>query len=278
MSEQSPNLDLPYIMPSQAQKHVTHNEAIRALDALVQLAVTSRDLQAPPADPIEGERYIVASDPTGGWSDHGGEIAAFQDGAWAFLAPRTGWLCYVGDEGLVAVFDGAQWTVLDMPIAAQDLQNLAGLGINASSDSVNRLAVSAAATLLNHEGAGHQLKINKNAAGDTASLLFQTAWSGRSEMGLAGNDDFSIKVSADGANWFTGIVVDAASGQAHAPAGLSTGGPFGLAIHNVAELPDAAAAGAGAMVFVSDDLGGAVPAFSDGTDWRRVTDRAVVSA
>lgn len=34
---------------------------------------------------------------------------------------------------------------------------------------------------------------------------------------------------------------------------------------------------AGQMIFVSDESGGAVPAFSDGTDWRRVTDRAVVS-
>lgn len=31
------------------------------------------------------------------------------------------------------------------------------------------------------------------------------------------------------------------------------------------------------MVFVTDESGGAVPAFSDGTNWRRVTDRAVVS-
>lgn len=31
------------------------------------------------------------------------------------------------------------------------------------------------------------------------------------------------------------------------------------------------------LIFVSDESGGSVPAFSDGTDWRRVTDRAVVS-
>lgn len=31
------------------------------------------------------------------------------------------------------------------------------------------------------------------------------------------------------------------------------------------------------LIFVSDETGGAVPAFSDGTNWRRVTDRAIVS-
>lgn len=45
----------------------------------------------------------------------------------------------------------------------------------------------------------------------------------------------------------------------------------------VGELPAAAAEGAGAVVFVSNEAGGAVLAFSDGSDWRRVTDRAVVS-
>lgn len=54
MSEETPNLGLPYIMPSQAQKHVTHNEAIRALDALVQIAVMARDLTTPPAEPSDG--------------------------------------------------------------------------------------------------------------------------------------------------------------------------------------------------------------------------------
>ena len=34
---------------------------------------------------------------------------------------------------------------------------------------------------------------------------------------------------------------------------------------------------AGRMIYVTDDVGGATPAFSDGTDWRRTADRAVVS-
>ena len=45
----------------------------------------------------------------------------------------------------------------------------------------------------------------------------------------------------------------------------------------VAGLPSAVTAGAGAQVFVTNESGGAVPAFSDGTNWRRVTDRAVVT-
>ena len=36
--DQTPNLTLPYIMAAQAQKHVTHNEALRALDVIVQFS------------------------------------------------------------------------------------------------------------------------------------------------------------------------------------------------------------------------------------------------
>ena len=57
----------------------------------------------------------------------------------------------------------------------------------------------------------------------------------------------------------------------------SVAGPVGLPNYAKSALPSAAAAGAGAQVFVTDEVGGSVPAFSDGTNWRRVTDRAVVS-
>ena len=45
--------------------------------------------------------------------------------------------------------------------------------------------------------------------------------------------------------------------------------------YTVMTLPNASPSGQ--MIYVTDDSGGSVPAFSDGTDWRRVTDRAVVS-
>jgi len=64
MSE-SPNLNLPYLLAAQAQKHVTHNEALDRLDAIVQLSVLQSDLSTPPALPEVGERYIVAAGAVG---------------------------------------------------------------------------------------------------------------------------------------------------------------------------------------------------------------------
>jgi hypothetical protein len=53
---QTPCLQLPYLLPNQAQKHVTLNEALKALDVLVQLAVASRALSVPPGAPLPGSR------------------------------------------------------------------------------------------------------------------------------------------------------------------------------------------------------------------------------
>lgn len=53
-------------------------------------------------------------------------------------------------------------------------------------------------------------------------------------------------------------------------------GPLTLATYTVATVP-AAADHTGAIIYVSNETGGAVPAFSDGTNWRRVTDRAIIS-
>ena len=207
MSQTSPLLSLPYIQPAQAQKHVTHNEALRRLDALVQLSVESRSQSAPPVDPADGARFIVASGATGDWAGQDHAVALNAGGAWLFLPPKTGWQAWVADEGLQVIWRDGLW------------QGDAGgvpdrLGLGTAADPVTRLSVASPDTLFTHEGAGHRLKVNKAAAADTASLLFQTGWSGRAEMGTAGDDAFSIKVSADGTGWTTALSFDPASGTA----------------------------------------------------------------
>ena len=92
MSSTSSRLSLPYIQPSQAQKHVTHNEAVSLLDVLVQLSVKSRTLAAPPASPTATARYIVPAGASGVWTGQTGRIAAWQEGGWTFQAPLAGWL------------------------------------------------------------------------------------------------------------------------------------------------------------------------------------------
>ena len=205
MTDTSLILGLPYIQPSQAQKHVTHNEALWVLDTLVQLSVLARDQALPPAGAVDGDRYLVASSGQGDWAGQGDAIAIFEGSSWTFLTPQAGWRAYVVAEGGMVTFDGTGWQ-------SQDLNNLGSLGVNASADTTNRLAVSSDAVLLNHAGSDHQVKVNKATEADTASLLFQNGFSGRAEMGLAGNDDFAIKVSGDGSAWNDALQADADTG------------------------------------------------------------------
>ncbi|MDZ4118022.1 DUF2793 domain-containing protein [Phaeovulum sp.] len=351
----TPNLVLPYLAANQSQKHVTVNEALRRLDALVQVTVQSAVLATPPGSPTEGQRWIIPAAPTGAWAGHAGQIAAWQDGAWAFYAPLDGWtavdvstdmlLLYNAGTGIwtgliTGVFTDAAFTLQDdidptklarfqiagftagatrvftLPDATTSLAGLAvaqtfsakqtlsnanndlgtstgtgttnlatGATLNgsaktvnigtagvsgsttnltigsavagalgtltinsptvtfgssvsaiamaaanvsalylslggASADATNRLSINAPASLFNHAGAGHQVKVNKAAATDTGSFLFQTGFSGRAEFGLTGSDDFQIKVSADGATWFNALQLERTSGRVRAMVAL----------------------------------------------------------
>ena len=108
MSETT-RLALPLLMPSQAQKHVTVNEALLRLDALSQLVLRSRSESAPPTDAAEGDCYGVPTGPSGDWSGRAGKIAVFVGGGWDFVIPGRGWTAFIEDEGAFYLYDGG-WT------------------------------------------------------------------------------------------------------------------------------------------------------------------------
>lgn len=215
MSQSSSKLTLPYLQAAQAQKHVTHNEALERLDMLVQLTVLGFGVTTPPVSAVEGDVWALGTGAQGAWTGHDNELAGWYNGGWLFIVPAAGWRA--AQDLDLRVWSGTDWTGSEAP----DFENLASVGINAVSDTTNRLAVSADATLLNHDGAGHQLKLNKAGPSDTASLLYQTGFSGRVEMGTAGNDDFTIKVSADGATWSDALVARGTDGWISLPAGAN---------------------------------------------------------
>lgn len=205
--DDSARLSLPFILAGQALKHITHNDALNRLDALVQPVVESATLTAPPAAALAGEAWLVPADASGAWAGHGLEIAAWQDGAWHFFDPAPGWQVFDRETGALKLFSGTQWTAV-AAIGA----GLPQLGINAAADDTNRLAVSGDATLLSHAGSDHRLTINKASESQSAGLLFQSNWSGRAEIGLLGDNHWRIKVSADGTSWIDAVTIDRADG------------------------------------------------------------------
>ena len=361
MSDSTTNLLLPYLMAAQAQKHVTHNEALRMLDAMVQLSVLDRTRAAPPASPADGDRHLVASGATGLWAGWEGNIAERVDGAWMRLVPRAGWLAWVADEELFLVWNGAEWQTVggvrevsdadfslvnqadptkraifslagisagttrsfSLPNTSSELAILAGsqtftgnktfagivtvsaatasigtatgtasygigtgatavgltktvnlgtgaaagsttvinigpdtdgaegatvvntptvtfanavtqvgmpqanltaqlMGLGgATADSYNRLSMNTPAVLMNHAGAGIEATVNKAAPVHDAAFAFKTNWSARALFGLLGSDDFSVKLSPDGAAFHEAIRIDRVTGRVELPEPVS---------------------------------------------------------
>lgn len=223
--EQTPNLSIPYIMAAQAQKHVTHNEALRALDAVVQLSVRDKDQTTPPPAPENGDRYIVPAEAEGAWAGRTGKIAAWQDNAWMVYTPLEGWLAFVQDEAQLYAYIDSAWQIYAAGLTSVD--PVARVGVNTTADATNRLAVKSDAVLFSHDdvtpGNGSiRHTLNKAAAADTAALVLQDNWSGRAEIGLAGDDDLHIKVSPDGVNWREAVRIDQDSGNVSLPQGFDS--------------------------------------------------------
>jgi hypothetical protein len=110
MADQTPHLALPFLAPAQAQKHVTHNEALIHLDALAQIAVEAVAATTPPGSPVEGDRYLLGVGPTGDWSGEDGRLAVFSDGAWWFATPAPGWVVFDKATDTLLVLKSSGWT------------------------------------------------------------------------------------------------------------------------------------------------------------------------
>lgn len=88
MSTITPKLGLPYLSVNQAQKEVTHNQALDFMDFFIQPVVVSR-IAAPPTG-VEGNAYIVIATATGSWVGKEGKVARYINGTWAYYNPFEG--------------------------------------------------------------------------------------------------------------------------------------------------------------------------------------------
>src|SRR5579875_2895752 len=196
----TPRLALPYIVQGQAQKEVTHNDALVRLDALIDLYILDRDLSAPPASPSDGDAYIVGASPSGAWAGQAGNIAYLIDGGWRFYVPVKGLVAYIADEQKMLVFTASGWV-----------------------DLVSVLAFKSNAILFSHDdvtpGTGDlRVTLNKSAAAKDAGFVFQDGFGTRALFGLLGDDNFTVKVTPDGSTFYTGMLIDKATGKVSFPA------------------------------------------------------------
>ena len=124
--------------------------------------------------------------------------------------------------------------------------------------------------------AGDGITITANAASDTITI----ATSGSGDSIFATGGDMGLVTEPVTASEDLGLVTEIPPTAEFDLGTVATGGPvypsqLVIPSYTVAGLPSASPAGQ--LVYVSNESGGAVPAFSDGTNWRRVTDRAIVT-
>jgi hypothetical protein len=118
MTDTSARFALPFIMPGQAQKEVYHNEALARLDAALHAAAEQGPLATPPADPQEGESWIVAADATGAWTGKDDALASWTGGGWRFVAPVPGMLVWNKAAGVWLHWSGSGWSDGALPATA----------------------------------------------------------------------------------------------------------------------------------------------------------------
>jgi len=194
---QTNRLKVSYIAPSQALKYVTINEGFKTIDRLSQISVVARDIGSQPDAPVNGDAYILPTSAVGEhWTAAADNALAFYDGGWHICDPQEGFQVWVESEQAAFVFSDGNWIALPVSTSPK-------FGVNAAPDNINRLTVKSDAELLTYDdvtpGTGDARKvINKKTAGHSASLTFQNDYLAKAELGLIGDDAFSIKTSSDG--------------------------------------------------------------------------------
>jgi len=143
--------------------------------------------------------------------------------------------------------------------------------LNAASIRINN-----SYTLPTADG-GSSYVVATNGAGqlsfvDVNTIVVQT-------LNLSTNQDFGLLTENYTQSVNLGLVTEGFS-TSYDWGVIATGGivypnQLVLPYYTVAQLPSSEISGQ--LIFVSNESGGAVPAFSDGTNWRRVTDRVIVS-
>lgn len=216
----TPNLGLPFIVQGQAQKEVTHNEALIRLDALVHGSVRSRTLATPPGSPANGERWMVPAGATGAWAGQAGRIAHWNVNAWAYLTALEGWRYHVEDERLTVLWTDGQWRdrivgtanggALRLVAIEQELV-LTGAFVDTTTAIIADRMIALAVASRTTQAITGATSYNVGVAGNTSQFGGSLgAALGSNNVGVIGPTAFyantPIRVSANGGNFTAGRV------------------------------------------------------------------------
>lgn len=111
MSElKTANCGFPLLAAGQAQKEITHNEALIVADALISGTVEAGPLDTPPVAPTPGQMWIVGDNPSGSWSQAAGQLALWTQGGWRFFSPHPGQRLWDKTSGSFIWYRESAWS------------------------------------------------------------------------------------------------------------------------------------------------------------------------
>ena len=285
MTDFSPRLGLPYLQPSQAQKHVTVNESLAALDVHVQLVVQARDLATPPAAPNEGDGYLLPEGATGAWDGRAaGEIASWQDGTWAFRTPQAGWRAWCTADDTLLLYDGAGWASL---FTADTDQGRLGIGTDTPAytlDVGGRVGCVGGSpgyylTELDQDADERVWRVTSGSGNFFIQTVNDNSDAAQQAMVVTrqGIEVDSVRLLTEGnITLFAGRAQSVGIGHSAPTTRLHVDGPVRVGSYTLSELPNASEVGAGTIAYASDATGGPQLVYSDGSDWRRASDLTTV--
>lgn len=101
---------LPLLAVAQAQKEITHNEALVRIDALLH-PVVQAEFPVPPTltDTDIGKCWIVAASSIGEWATKTGQIAIWIGGGWRFCIPVEGMQVRLQSRGNDRIWSNGVW-------------------------------------------------------------------------------------------------------------------------------------------------------------------------
>lgn len=295
MSDFTPKLNLPYLLPNQAHKHVTMNTALQLIDVVVQLVLSGLGLSSPPPSPSDGASFGLSSSPSGIWQGHGLAVATYIDGTWHFSTPQTGWRAWNLEDESLYVFGGQGWSRVSghsQPglgdVLTTDLQTTR-LGVATETPrytldvngQIGCLADSPGINMTETDQVQDEKTWRFNAASGNLFIqaLNDTSTTASTGMVLTrtGAQVESVRfMTSDAIAVYVSSQQNVAIGHAAPTTRLDVDGPVRVGQYQTAGLPSAGSVGAGTIVFVTNASGGAQMAYSDGTRWRRMTDRSAI--
>jgi Protein of unknown function (DUF2793) len=162
MPDVTDRLSLPLLVAGQAQKEVTHNEALTSLDFLTHPVVDAVAPVSVPAAPTLGQSWIVGAAPTGAWAGKEAHIASWTSGGWRFCAPREGMCIWSIADTLFVRRTSSDWiigaaTASTLSIGGQQVVGPRAVAISnpsggSSIDAESRLAIGAILSALRSHG------------------------------------------------------------------------------------------------------------------------------